>query len=85
MYELTDNGDLAWVLGEEVADAIRSLPPAGPDQPETMAVNTHAQQLGPIRLTLARHRYKRGKNVIWIWVACRADRLSLGTPFKPPL
>ncbi|ABM33449.1 hypothetical protein QRO08_03835 [Paracidovorax citrulli] len=82
MYELTDNGDLAWVLGEEVADAILSLPPAEPDQPETVTVDTHAQQLGPIRLTLARHRYKRGKRVFWIWVASRADRLPLGTPPK---
>ena len=67
MYQNIDNGDLAGMLGEEVADANLSLPKAGPDQPETITVDTHTQQLCAVRLTFIRHRYKRGKTTYRIW------------------
>ncbi|MGP3505849.1 hypothetical protein FRC97_19000 [Paracidovorax citrulli] len=74
-----DNGDLAWVHGDEEAAAKMSLPPAGPEQPNRLTVDIEARQLGHTRLTFAQHRYKRGKSVYWIWVPVRADRLPLGT------
>jgi len=72
-----DNGCLAFVGGDEIGGASRTLPPAGPDQPERMTVDIDTIRCGRVRLTFHLNSYTRPrKKVFWHWLAKRADPLA---------
>ncbi|KAB2896232.1 MAG: hypothetical protein F9K35_14390 [Burkholderiaceae bacterium] len=79
MDKAQDNGMLALVLGDEVGAAKRSLPPAGPDQPARMTVDTESLHLGRVRITFELSSYKRGKVQYWHWVASHAAQILPGS------
>lgn len=76
MEQNPENGVLGYVRGEEVGAASQTLPRPGPGQPEQVAVDIDALQLGRVRLTFRLSSYKRGKIIYWHWVIKRADLLE---------
>lgn len=66
-----DNGILATIGGEHIAQAMRSLPPATPTSEDTLE---RIYDLGGrrIKLTFVKSRHKRAKSTHWFWTASKA-------------
>lgn len=74
----TDNGILAQVPGERIAEGMQMLPPAGPEQqsqPIREVVVPNVRDLGDVRITYDLNTYRHGKSRQWHWRALRADRV----------
>lgn len=70
------SGVLCKMLGPEVSDAARLLPPAGPDQPKTATVEMDTAQTGRVRVTLECRLWKHYKMRHWGWHAIHAERID---------
>ena len=67
-----DNGILARIRGEEVAEGSRRLPPAGEGQPARLSVEVDTLHNGRVLITYQLHHFKQRKTSYWAWGACRA-------------
>jgi hypothetical protein len=67
---------LSCIRGADIGTAQRSLPPCGPDSPETMTAEVDATDVGRVRITFRKTQAKRHRSVNWFWVAELADLVS---------
>ena len=73
-YDLTaNNGILAQVPGDELAEASRLLPMAGPGLAEHMVVGFDSPRHGLIRITYQLMKNPRRQFKNWFWVASHAE------------
>lgn len=72
---MTDNGILAQVPGQFIAQASQTLPPAGTAEDRDYDVEIDAGHLGAVRITFRKQKLKCAKHSHWFWLAQRADRV----------
>ena len=79
MDTLPNNGVLTRVLADEIARAMRTLPPADGSQPETLGAQADASLLGgEVRITFRLKSHVRGKTRYYFWTAFHAELLTGG-------
>lgn len=71
---MTDNGILAQVPGQFIAQASQTLPPAGTAEDRDYPVEIDAGHLGAVRITFRKQKAKHGKSSHWFWSAKRAEK-----------
>ena len=77
---ITDNGILAKVRGEYIAEGSKRLPPASSEeqaQPDR-SVTLEVPQLGEVCITYRLNSYRHGRSRLWHWKAVRADLVGRG-------
>lgn len=72
---MTDNGILAQVPGQFIAQASQTLPPAATAEDRDYPVEIEAGHLGPVRITFRKQKLKRAKHSHWFWLAQRAEKV----------
>lgn len=70
---MDDNGILAQVPGDYVAQAALTLPPATTVEDRDYPVEIDAGHAGLVRITFQRQKARRAKRTHWFWSAKRAD------------
>lgn len=68
-----DNGLLAAVRGEFIAQASKQLPPAAVCTVSKMHAEIDADDVGRVRIRFARFRHTHGRSAYWSWVAEHAE------------
>lgn len=66
------NGILAWIGGDVIAKASKTLPE--PKEGLTQVVAVDVPDQGMVNITYRANSYKHGRNRHWHWLAVRADR-----------
>lgn len=72
---MNDNGILAEVPGQYVAQAAQTLPPAVTAEDRDYDVVIDAGHAGRVRLFYRKQKARRGKFSHWFWLAHRAERV----------
>ncbi|AZS78754.1 hypothetical protein ELS24_10055 [Achromobacter spanius] len=72
---MTDNGILAQVPGQFIAQASQTLPPAGTAEDRDYHAEIEAGHLGAVRITFRKQKLKRAKHSHWFWAAKRAEKV----------
>lgn len=73
-----DNGCLAAVPGQYVAEASHALPAAETATAEEAEASIDAGRFGPVRMIFyVRQRMKRRQSSHWAWVAYRAEKIAM--------
>jgi len=72
---MNENGILAEVPGQYVAEGKQSLPPAETAEDREYPVEINAGHVGPVRIFFRKQKLKRAKHSHWFWLAQRAERL----------
>lgn len=73
---MTDNGILAQVPGQFIAQASQTLPPAATAEDRDYPVEIEAGHAGQVRITFRKQKLKRAKHSHWFWLAQRADAVD---------
>jgi len=71
---MNDNGILAEVPGQYVAEAQLSLPPAATAEDRTYEIVIDAGHAGRVRLFARRKKVRHNKHSHWFWSVFRAER-----------
>lgn len=71
---MEDNGILAAVRGEFIAQACKQLPPAETCTFAKMVAEVVADDQGRVRIRFVRMRMKHGRSSHWAWVAEHAEK-----------
>lgn len=71
---MNENGILAAVPGQYVAQASLTLPPAATAEDRLYEVVIEAGHAGRVRLFFRKQKARRAKHSHWFWLALRADR-----------
>ena len=72
---MSDNGILAEVPGQYVAEAKQSLPPAATAEDRDYDVVIDAGHAGRVRIFFRKQKAKRGKFSHWFWAAKWAEKV----------
>jgi len=74
---MEDNGILEQVPGLYIAEAMKTLPPAGTAEDRDYDVVIDAGHAGRVRLFFRKQKARRGKFSHWFWLAKRAERVKV--------
>jgi len=69
-----DNGILASVPGQYIAQAARSLPEPATSLHERVSAVIDADWAGVVRIRYQRQKMRHGRDSHWAWVAYRAEK-----------
>lgn len=72
---MTENGILAQVPGQFIAQASQTLPTAGTAEDRDYHAEIEAGHAGLVRVTFRRQKARRNKTTHWFWSARRADQV----------
>lgn len=71
---MEDNGILEQVPGPYVAEAMKTLPPAGTAEDREYPVEIDAGHAGRVRIFFRKQKARRAKHSHWFWQAKRAEK-----------
>jgi len=72
---MNDNGILAEVPGQYVAEGSQTLPAAATAEDREYPVEIDAGHAGRVRIYYRKQKAKRGKFSHWFWLAKRAEKV----------
>lgn len=70
-----ENGILASVPGQYVAEATQLLPPADTAEDRDYEVEIDAGHVGRVRIYARRQKARHGKHAHWYWLVFRAEKI----------
>jgi hypothetical protein len=70
-----ENGILASVPGQYIAEATQLLPPAETAEDRDYTVDIDAGHVGRVRLYARKQKARSGKHAHWFWLVNRAEHI----------